>query len=218
MDSPSGEFSDQWVAWRSRVDLDRYDAKWERLESQGASIHGEADFVTRWLKRLANETKESPNGQLVMDAGCGSGRVGMELARRGYTVVGVDNDPDMLALARPKSANHVELNQRVRWELGNLSVVRFTERFDTIALAGDVLVYAKAQDRRQAVVNLAEHLKPSGLLIAGSSFAPGYDLATHCQWCVDAGLEVLGQFATWDEYPYAGGTYGISVAQKRRTG
>ena len=39
----------------------------------------------------------------VLDAGCGTGRVAIELARRGIEVVGVDADPDMLERARRRA-------------------------------------------------------------------------------------------------------------------
>ena len=52
-----------------------------------AGLHGEADFVAA----LAPVS--------VLDAGCGTGRIAAELARRGIDVVGVDADPDMLERA-----------------------------------------------------------------------------------------------------------------------
>lgn len=39
-------------------------------------------------------------GQRVLDVGCGPGRHGLALARRGFEVVGVDLSPDFVALAR----------------------------------------------------------------------------------------------------------------------
>ena len=45
-----------------------YDARWHHLEAAGHAIHGEADFVCRF----------SPVS--VLDAGCGTGRVAIELA------------------------------------------------------------------------------------------------------------------------------------------
>ncbi len=48
-------------------------------------------------------------GVPVLDAGCGTGRVAIELARRGYETVGVDVDPDLLARARDKAPDaHVD--------------------------------------------------------------------------------------------------------------
>ena len=58
-----------------------------------------ADFVADldfWVS-LAREAN-SP----VLELGCGSGRVTQQIARAGINIVGLDNSPDMLALARAK--------------------------------------------------------------------------------------------------------------------
>ena len=61
-----------------------YDERFERLASSGVDVHGEAALV------------DSYGPGAVLDAGCGTGRVAIELARRGHRVVGIDADPDML--------------------------------------------------------------------------------------------------------------------------
>ena len=43
-----------------------------------------------------------PPGRTALDVGCGEGRVGAELERRGYRVVGVDSSPRMVELARER--------------------------------------------------------------------------------------------------------------------
>jgi SAM-dependent methyltransferase len=48
-----------------------------------------------------------PPERRTLDLGCGEGRVGAELERRGYTVVGVDSSPGMVALARERHEAHV---------------------------------------------------------------------------------------------------------------
>src|SRR6478736_6081835 len=80
--------SPQWTQWRAETDLDEYFTRWQRLESTGQSSHGEADFI------------EALGPRSVLDAGCGMGRVAIELDRRGIDVVGVDLDDDLLAFAR----------------------------------------------------------------------------------------------------------------------
>ena len=72
-----------------------YDARWARLAAAGESVHGEADLVEALLRETG--------GTRVLDAGCGTGRVAIELAARGFAVVGVDADPAMLSEARAKA-------------------------------------------------------------------------------------------------------------------
>ena len=71
---------------------DEYDARWRTLAARGANVHGEADLVEALLRE--------EGGTRVLDAGCGTGRVAIELARRGFSVVGMDADAPMLAAAR----------------------------------------------------------------------------------------------------------------------
>ena len=76
---------------------DDYDARWERLAAAGHELHGEADLVERLL------VEQALGAGGVLDAGCGTGRVAIELARRGYPTVGVDVDASMLATAGAKA-------------------------------------------------------------------------------------------------------------------
>ena len=73
--------------WLRTKDLsgDAYDAPYDQLAAAGENVHGEADFVMRYAPAS------------VLDAGCGTGRVARELARRGVDVVGIDLDQDMLS-------------------------------------------------------------------------------------------------------------------------
>jgi len=66
-------------------------------------MHGEATFV------------EALGVRRVLDAGCGTGRVAIELARRGLDVVGVDADPGMLSAARAKAPE-------LEWALGRVKL------------------------------------------------------------------------------------------------
>ena len=54
-----------------------------------------ADFIE---KIIAKECKERP--ELVLDLGCGTGKMTLELASRGYDMTGIDYSADMLDVAR----------------------------------------------------------------------------------------------------------------------
>src|SRR3954469_19599671 len=65
-----------------------YQARFDALAARGEDVHGEATFVRAY------------GPASVLDAGCGSGRVAIELARHGIEVVGADVDASMLMTAR----------------------------------------------------------------------------------------------------------------------
>ena len=83
----------------------------------------------------------------VLDAGCGTGRVGRELARRGVSVAGFDIDPEMLETARRKAPD-------LLWIRHDVTLVRLADRFDAVLMAGNVINFV-APARR--------HLEPPQL-------------------------------------------------------
>ena len=181
---------------------DSYDQRWTQLAESGESIHGEADFVDGLLGRTV--------GRRILDAGCGTGRVAVELARRGHSVVGVDADLDMLATARTKAPDlswiHADLA-----DLGAHS----TETFDLILLAGNVMIYLAPGTEERVMGELVDRLAPGGLLAAGFSIRPDrLPLAEYDRVTAGAGLEPVDRFATWDRQPYAGGDYAVSVHRR----
>jgi len=187
-----GPADNRWLAeaaGRSRT----YDQRWEQMAAQGASVHGEADFVDRLHPRS------------VLDAGCGTGRVGIELARRGTDVVGVDLDPSMLAVARAKALG-------IRWLEGDLAAVELGRRFDVVVMAGNVMIFLARGTEAAVVANLARHLVPGGALVAGFSLEPSrLDLAAYDAFAAEAGLVPDGRWATWDLQPFTEGDYAVSL-------
>ncbi|WP_245607389.1 class I SAM-dependent methyltransferase [Pseudonocardia spinosispora] len=170
---------EDWDRWKGQVDLTGYDERWQRMAEAGENPHGEADLVSSFR----------PSS--VLDAGCGTGRVGIELAQRGMRVVGVDADADMIAAARAKAPD-------LDWRHVDLAALDLTEQFDVVVLAGNVVPYVAADDRPAAVVACARALAPGGRLIAGFSLRPDWPTAgDYDAWCVDAGLELEDRFATW---------------------
>ena len=193
-------FSPSWRRWRAGVDLDEYDDRWDRMAAAGASVHGEADFV--------DELAAAVSARSVLDAGCGTGRVAVELAGRGWRAVGVDNDLDMLARARRKPTE-------VRWIEANLATVELDEHFDVIVMAGNILPYARPADRAELVSNLGRHLVPGGALVNGSSIVAGCELGTVDRWASAAGLVVEVRYAGWGREPYVdGGDYAVTVYRR----
>ncbi|HEY4947146.1 MAG TPA: class I SAM-dependent methyltransferase, partial [Acidimicrobiales bacterium] len=94
-------------------DGEGYQQRFDALAASGVDVHGEAEFVDRL------------HPSSVLDAGCGTGRVARELARRGIEVVGVDIDPSMIATARRSAPG-------LHWLIDDLTRLDLHRRFDVV--------------------------------------------------------------------------------------
>jgi len=171
-----------------------YQARFDALAASGVDVHGEAAFV------LSLEPRPSS----VLDAGCGTGRVGIELARRGVSVVGADVDASMLAAAR-RAAPEIE------WIEHDLATLDAGRTFDAVLMAGNVPLFTPPGTQAALVGGCARHVGARGALVAGFQLGRGYALAEHDAHCADAGLVLVERFATWDRQPFAAGDYAVSV-------
>lgn len=173
-----------------------YQARFDALAAAGRDVHGEADLVMT----LGPAT--------VLDAGCGTGRVATELARRGVAVVGVDVDASMLAEAR-RRAPHLE------WVRGDMAEVDLGRTFDVVVMAGNVPIFCPPDRRDRLVAACAAHVAASGALVAGFQLDGRYHLEEYDRSCEAAGLELAERWSTWDCHPYvAGGDYAVSVHRR----
>ncbi|MFD9720940.1 class I SAM-dependent DNA methyltransferase [Streptomyces sp. NPDC059076] len=174
---------------------DEYQARFDRIAADGQDVHGEATMV------------RSFEPTTVLDAGCGTGRVAIELARYGIAVTGVDVDESMLAVARRQAPE-------IRWHQHDLADLNLGLLFDIVVMAGNVPLFTSPGTESALVAGVAAHVGPGGRLIAGFSLDRGYSLDDYDAHCRVAGLALEARYATWSRAAYAGGTYAVSVHRK----
>ncbi|HJC68921.1 bifunctional 2-polyprenyl-6-hydroxyphenol methylase/3-demethylubiquinol 3-O-methyltransferase UbiG [Brachybacterium sp. EE-P12] len=167
-----------------------YAERWRRLEAAGKDILGEARLLDAMAER----------GARILDAGCGSGRLGGHLARAGHDVVGVDLDPHLIEVARAEHPG-------ARWEVGNLAALDLRDEggarllFDLQVSAGNVLTFLAGAERRPALAALASHLAPQGRLVVGFGLDRGYALEDFTADAEVEGLVLVQRFSSWDLRP-----------------
>jgi SAM-dependent methyltransferase len=100
----------------------------------------------------------------ILEIGCGSGRVTLDLAERGHEVVGLDADPD---LVRALAARARERGLGVEVAVGDARALALGRRFSLIVAPMQVLQLVGGVEGRRAVLRGARaHLEPHGLLAA----------------------------------------------------
>lgn len=190
-----------------------YAARVDALAQQGEDMHGEADLVTAL----------APARGRILDAGCGTGRVAIELARRGFDVVGTDLDRSMLAVARNRGPD-------VAWHLDDLATLDLPrhlagEGFDVVVAAGNVVPLLAAGTEAAAIARMADHLHPGGLLLTGFGLDVAHlpldhvplTLDDYDDWCRDADLVLQERLGTWDRAPFTDDGYAVSIHRRPAT-
>lgn len=122
---------------------------------------GRASRVRRTIADLANVEE----GQSVLDAGCGTGSLALELRDRagaGGEVCGVDASPEMITVARRKAAKR---NASVDFEVGLIERLPYEDvRFDRV-LCTFVMHHLDEELQRRGLREIARVLKPGGRLL-----------------------------------------------------
>lgn len=194
--------TNRWLETSDVPRGDAYDVRFTTMAESGQDVHGEATFVA------------TLGGTSVLDAGCGTGRVAIELARRGYQVVGVDLDAAMLEVARRKAPHLLWYEDDLaRLRLPSAGTSEARQRFDTIVMAGNVMIFLAPGSEAMVVANLARYLAPGGALVAGFQLqAYGLNLAQYDAYAEQAGLHLVERWATWDRQPWTPDSgYAVSV-------
>src|ERR1700760_3319381 len=142
-----------------------YIERFRRLAREGADLAGEARLIDAMI---------APHSR-VLDAGCGPGRLGGELARRGHEVVGVDADPILIEAAR---ADHPQ----AQWLVADLSTLDLAAQgeprpFDAAVLAGNVMVFLAPETEVDVLRRVAAHVRPDGVIVIGFATDREYPLA-----------------------------------------
>lgn len=192
--------------WHAAVRRDpgharRYAERWRRIAAEGTDILGEARLIDAMAPRRAR----------ILDAGCGTGRLAAHLLPAGHALVGVDLDPELIAVAR-------EDHPQARWEVQNLAELDLCEargdratpsdagerlEFDLEVSAGNVIAFLSAAERRPALEHLAAHLAPEGRLVVGFGAGRGYAFEDFAADAEAAGLVLQQRFSSWDLRPAA---------------
>jgi 2-polyprenyl-3-methyl-5-hydroxy-6-metoxy-1,4-benzoquinol methylase len=186
----------RWQSENSEAQSRQYVERFARLEARGVDLHGEARMVDALI---------AP-GSTVLDAGCGTARLGAELARRGHRVTAVDLDPVFVEVARRNTDLAVHQADLTTLDLG--------QQFDVVVAAGNVMVFMTPGTERSALERIVAHLAPGAAFVAGFATDRPYTVDEFDGDLEAVGLSVEQRFSTWDLRPWrADADWAVTVAR-----
>ena len=120
-----------------------------------------ADFIEGAVARYG--TNHRP--ELVLDLGCGTGRMTLELARRGYDMTGVDLSPEMLNVAR-EEADSEGLSDKMLWLCQDMREFELYGTVDlTVSCLDSINHLTNTRDLSTCFDLVHNYLVPDGLFI-----------------------------------------------------
>ncbi len=121
-----------------------------------------------WTERTESEVNRALNmlrpqgGERVLDLACGSGRHSIELARRGFSVVGADISAELIEIANRDAAAAPELE--VSFVEGDLRELEFVAEFDLVLNLNDGAIgYLESDEENLRTFEvISRALRPGG--------------------------------------------------------
>ena len=146
---------DAWAAMTSDAPVSRFRA------TVRAGRQEMRDTLLSWLP-------QDLSGRRILDAGCGTGMLAIEVARRGGDVVGIDVSPQLIEIGKERLPKDVK--GKISLHAGDMLDAGFGD-FDHI-VSMDVLIHYESDQIAAATAKLAERTRHSMLF----TFAPGTPL------------------------------------------
>jgi 2-polyprenyl-3-methyl-5-hydroxy-6-metoxy-1,4-benzoquinol methylase len=135
--------------------FENYGMKYDNEKFAQGTI-GECDFIEKEI--------EYNKATRILDIGCGTGRHSIELAKRGYAVVGIDLSESLLKRAKEKAS---EQKLQIAFRKHDARTLLFLHEFDLVIMLCEGAFPLMESDEMnfQILQNAASALKPKGKLI-----------------------------------------------------
>ena len=119
----------------------------------------------RELRQRTADLADIHSGEKVLDVGCGTGTLAMEVEPRvGRTgqVFGIDPGAQQIANARSRAARR---NQRIQFQIGVIEHLEFPDQSFDVVLSTIMMHHLSDSLKRQGLAEIIRVLKPGGRLV-----------------------------------------------------
>jgi len=116
-----------------------------------------ADYIEKIFKKF----KVKPS--LIADLGCGTGSFCIEMAERGYDMIGIDISGDMLSIARDKAEKHNKEILFLNQSIDSFELYGTVDAFVCLLDSINYITYKNELKRAFRLVN--NYLNPGGMFI-----------------------------------------------------
>jgi 2-polyprenyl-3-methyl-5-hydroxy-6-metoxy-1,4-benzoquinol methylase len=127
---------------------------------------------------------QRPAARRVLDVACGTGEHARHLAATGFSIHGVDLEPEFIAIAKAKCP-------RATFSVADMTKLEMSEQFHAVLCLFSSIGYVRTIERlNQTIARMAAHLLPEGMLVVDPWFEPG-QLTDGCIQIISAETENL---------------------------
>ena len=129
-------------------------------------VNREIDY-TRWADFIENTSKRFgiPSSELVLDLACGTGSMTVELAKRGYDMIGIDLSVEMLNIAKDRAADS-GVGSNILWLCQDMTEFELYGTVDLVVSCLDSVNHlTSCQDLKKCFSLVRNYLNPKGVFV-----------------------------------------------------
>lgn len=148
--------------------FDQYSAYYDLLY-RDKDYKGEVDYIDQLIQQY------QPGTDSILDMGCGTGKHDFYLAKKGYTVDGIDLSDRMIEQAKANLSDQYQtVEDQLTFEKGDVRKYRNNKKYDVVISLFHVISYQTTNEDLAAAFSTAKaHLNPGGLFIFDYWYGPG---------------------------------------------
>lgn len=132
---------------------------------ENGAYTGELNLLTKWAIK---------QGGPVIDLACGTGRMTIPLAQKGFELIGVDLHAGMLEHAKKKAE---DLNIQIEWLEQDCTALQIDQKSPFIFMVGNSFQHFHSNEQQNLVLrSIQNHLEIDGIFIFGTRFPTADEL------------------------------------------